>query len=172
MNGLFNDSPITDTFFLGSRFPRTKSIAIGIDSVRSQEFYEISHSLFNKEKYDYDIVIFSSDNNAPVLLPPCGLYYYNYLEHYNGNYLALTIRGALNGADCGSILPYKIWHISDVSEFKMAEETIPRLFEFFDKILFVNNVIRNLFFSIFTNLDKNKTDIAKLSIADIEKHFV
>jgi len=171
MSGSSNLNPIKNTFLLGSRFSTDKSLAILLDSVRSQEYYEIADSIFRKETYDYDTFIFSADNNAPVLVAPCGLFYYNYLEQYNGSVLALTLRGAINAAESGSHFISKIWHISDISEFKMAEITIPKLFAFFDSIYFVNETVRTIFFTLFPSLDKGKTKLAPIDIMKLEANI-
>lgn len=172
MNGLSNVNPIKETFLLGSRFSKDKSIAILLDSVRSQEFYEITESLFKKESYDYDTFIFSSDNNAPVLVCPCAIYYYNYLEHYNGAVLSLTLRGAINAFECGAIFTHKIWHISDISEFQMAKNTIPRLFEFFDEICFINDTVKEVFFNIFPGLNRDKTRSCPIDIIMLDRDII
>lgn len=172
MNGISNANPIQDTFLIGSRFPQTKSIAVLLDSCRSQEYYELSQSIFSKEAHQYDIAIFSSDNNSPILMPPCGLYYYNYLENYSGNVLAVTVRGAVNAMDCGAIFDKKVWHISDISDFSQLGVTLDKLFDFFDNIVFVNNFVKKSFFSIHENTSDAKTSISEMDIISLETYFL
>lgn len=168
MIGELNKNPIKDTFLLGTRFPNRKSLAICLDSVRSQEYFEIVSSLYKKNSYQYDYVIFTADNNSPALLNPCGLYYFNSLEYYRGDVLALTIRSAINVMQSGSIFEKKVWHISDLTGFKEASGAIENLFSFFDEIVFVNEKIRNVFFSFFPAVNKSKTHVFPMDIMSLD----
>jgi len=170
MTGLSNANPIQDTFLLGSRFSIKPSLAILLDSTRSQEYYEISNALFNNNKYEYDTIIFSSENAAPVYAAPCAVFYYNYFEQYNGSILALTLRGAINAIEAGSKLKTKIWHISDLTDFQMAQVTIPKLFDFFDHIYFVNDSIKSIFLDMYPGLRSDKIGISSIKNLQLTNH--
>jgi len=164
MNGeLSNLNLESKTFLIGNRFPNRASLAILIDSVKCQEYYEIAMALYEERKYEKDIMIFSADNNNPVLIPPSAVYYYNYLEYYRGDVLALTLRGALNARNSGVNFGKKYWYISDISEVSSNKHFI-ELFNFFDKIFFVNEEVRKVFSSIVNQIDLGKTEIADLDI--------
>jgi|694.fasta_scaffold18368_13 hypothetical protein len=171
MSGKYNQDPIKETFLLGTRFPNRKSIAICMDSVRSQEYYEIVSALYKKNTYDYDYMIFTSDNNSPALVNPCALYYYNYIEHYRGDALALTIRSAINLMQSGCILNKKVWYISDITGMKEISKSLPAICDFFDEIVFVNEHIRTIFLSFFPFLNESKTSTDELDIMLLEKRF-
>lgn len=168
MNGELNKNPIKETFLIGTRFPNRKSIAVCLDSVRTQEYFEIVSSLYKNENYEFDVAIFSGDNNNPVLVNPCALYYYNYFEYYYGNVIALTPRAAINAMQSGCNFESKIWHISDISGFKEISSAIGTLFNFYDHIFFINDSIRTIFFSFFPSCDKSKTSVAPLDIMAME----
>jgi hypothetical protein len=170
MNGLSNSNPVQETFLLGARFSTKPSLAILLDSTISQEYYEICEALFSSSKYEYDTLIFSSDNSAPIFQAPCAIFYYNYLEQYNGSVLALTLRGAINAAESGCSLKNKIWHISDITEFQMAETVIPRLFEFFDSIYFVNDSVKSIFFEVFPKIQSDKILVSSIDELLAKKH--
>jgi hypothetical protein len=105
-------------------------------------------------------------------MPPCGLYYYNYLENYSGSVLAVTVRGAVNAMDCGAIFDKKVWHISDISDFSQLGVTLDNLFDFFDNIVFVNNFVKKSFFSIYKNTSDAKTSISEMDIISLETYFL
>lgn len=168
MIGVSNKNPIKETFLLGTRFPDRKSLAVCLDSVRSQEYFEMVSSMYRKNLYDCDYAIFTADNNAPALLNPCGLYYFNSLEYYRGDVLALTIRSAINVMQCGSNFDKKIWHVSDLTGFKEAANAIPKLFDFFDEVVFVNDNLRKIFFSFFPAVNKSKTHIMPIDIISLD----
>lgn len=172
MTGLSNANPIQETFLLGARFSIKPSLAILLDSTRSQEYYEIAEMLFDTVRYEYDTVIFSSENSSQVYPAACAIFHYNYFEQYNGSVLAMTLRGAINAMESGTKLKSKIWHISDITEFQMAETTVPMLFDFFDAIYFVNDSVKSVFLEIFPNLNSDKISISSVKDLPIKNHVI
>lgn len=158
-----NNESKSKTFLIGTRFPSRPSLAILIDSLKCQEYYEVATALYEERKYLKDIVIFSADNNNPVLIPPSAVYYYNFLEYYRGDVLAVTLRAAINAKNSGTIFNKKYWYISDISEMT-ANPHFDELFNFFDKVFFVNDSVRKVFSSIFNHVDLSKTDVCELDI--------
>lgn len=171
MSGLLNKDPINSTFLIGSRFPVGNSIAILLDNVRSQEYYEIAKSVYDKKEYIYDIALFSSDLNKPIITSPFGIFYNHMLEQYSGDVLCLTIRGAINAFECGSIFNNKIWYLSDLSEIRMIEPSINNLFEFFDHIVFSSDTVKTVFESIYPNCPKDKMSICDCNLNLLEKYW-
>jgi len=171
MNGLSNKEPTKETFLLGSRFPTEKSIAIILDNLRSQEYYEITKSVYDKKEYEYDISLFASDLNKPVITPPFGIFYNNMIEQYTGDVLCLTIRAAINAVECGSLFAKKIWFISDMTEIRMIEPSVENLISFFDYIVFASDTVRTVFDSIYPDLNKEKFSVSSLDIKDLEKYW-
>lgn len=164
MNGVLkNNEPKSKTFLIGGRFPLRPSLAILVDSLKCQEYYEIATALYEERKYEKDVMIFSADNNNPVLIPPSAVYYYNFLEYYRGDVLAVTLRGAINAKNSGTIFGKKYWYISDISEMT-ANPHFNDLFNFFDKIFFVNDGVRKVFSSIFNQVDLAKTEVCEIDI--------
>lgn len=146
---LTNNNPITDTFLLNTRFIDRSSLAILFDSVRSQEYYEVSSIIYENKHFEKDYVLFSSDNNMPVLVSPTALFYVDKLEYYRGDVLAISIRGAINAMESGCCFNKKTWFISDVSDFSNISTVIPYLVNFFDKIVFVNKFLLDVFSEVF-----------------------
>jgi len=171
MSGLYNKNPIKETFLIGTRFLNRDSLAICLDSVQTQEYYEIVSSMYKNTSYKYDAMIFSNDNNFPPLVNPCALYYYNYFEYYSGNVLALTIRGAINAMQSGVFFTKKLWHISDLNGLKEISNIVDKIFNFYDEVMFVNENLRTIFFSFFPQFNKSKTSIAPLDIMVIEERL-
>lgn len=172
MHGLLNKDPVKNTFLIGSRFPTTDSIAILLDDVRSQEYYEIAKSVYNKKEYVYDIALFSSDLNKPAITAPFGIFYNHMLEQYSGNVLCLTIRGAINAFECGSLFNKKIWYMSDLSEIRMIEPSIGNLLNFFDHIIFPSDTVKTVFESIYPNHPKEKISVCDCDLNSLEKYWI
>jgi hypothetical protein len=172
MNGLLNANPISETFLIGSRFPTTASIAILLDNLRSQEYYQLAHSVYAKNSYDYDICVFSADLNKPIVAAPFGVFYNHMIEQYNGSVLCLTIRGAINAFECGSIFNKKIWYISDISEIRTLEPSIEKLVDFFDHVIFTSDIVKTVFESVYPNLNRDKMEVCDFSLQSLEKYWI
>lgn len=172
MNGISNKDPIATTFLMGSRFSTSPSIAICVDDLRSQEYFEITNSVYNKIHYDYDICLFSSDLNRPIVMPPFSIFYNLMIEQYRGDVIALTLRSAIAIYECGSIFKKKIWYISDLTEIRQMQNNLPALVDYFDLIIFPNETITGVFKNLFPNIQLKQTAEDSMDIMDLEKHWL